>query len=139
MTSPIRGASGSYPYLYSTEQSPTASPTSSPSRSAPRRAPGEFSGLTRPLSLPRNPGGHFRAASFHNVRFSDESNETYEVANEDRKPGIVQLEDSASSYRAGELYAQYPKGKLPRSEKDAISRHTYEAYKDLVKNKGYKS
>ncbi|ASL72609.1 hypothetical protein CYD94_06190 [Ralstonia solanacearum] len=139
MTSPIRGAVGNYPYLYSQEQSPTTSPTSSPSRSAPRRTPGEFSGLTRPPSLPRNPGGHFRAGSFHSVRFSDESDETHVLEREDRKPGIVQLEDTASSYRAGELYAQYPKGKLPRSEKDSISRHTYEAYKDLVKNKGYKS
>ncbi|CAP49791.1 hypothetical protein EIQ06_14560 [Xanthomonas campestris pv. campestris] len=131
MTSPIRGASSSS-YNYSHESNPESSPpqqgqTSNPPPSA------QFSGLQHMSSR------HRRRGELLNVRFSTEEPTVHDLPREDRKPGIVLSDDTALSYRAGQLYATYPRG-LPSDVKRSTKRDPklYAAYKDLLKNNGYK-
>ncbi|MGV7167419.1 hypothetical protein [Xanthomonas axonopodis] len=131
MTSPIRGASSSS-YHYSNESHPESS---SPQQGQPPNSPpsAQFSGLQHLSSRHRRPG------ELLNVRFSTQEPTVHDVPREDRKPGIVLSEDTALSLNAGQLYAEYPRG-LPSDVKRSVKGDSklYAAYKDILKNNGYK-
>ncbi len=85
-------------------------------------------------------GRRRRPAEIFNVRFSTDNPAIHEVPCEDRKPDIVLQEDTELSRRAGMLYGGYPQG-LPSDVKKSIKKDykLYNEYKDILKNKGYKS
>ncbi|MFC0155075.1 hypothetical protein ACFFJ4_16070 [Xanthomonas dyei] len=131
MTSPIRGASSSS-YHYSNESNPESSP---PQQRQPPNLPpsAQFAGLQHLSSRRRRPG------ELLNVRFSPEEPTVHDVPREDRTPGVVLRDDTALSASAGQLYAKYPRG-LPDDVKMSTKRDPklYAAYKDILKNNGYK-